>query len=119
VGVGCGYAGEVVAVWLFQQRFLPLFPLTEDLNIVLELREPCSLPVYVLPFAFGSLSCGLSMCDGFLLLMKPFYLLLNPGELYFYYDFIIENFMFPVFHLDLLKLYVFLNDLKWQRFSWR
>jgi hypothetical protein len=58
----------VLMVWLFQWRLLPLFVLVKDLNVVLELYEPCSLSVSVLPSGFGSLSCGLFMSDSFLFL---------------------------------------------------
>jgi hypothetical protein len=91
----------------------------KDLDIVLELRESCSLSVYVLSSGFGSLCCGLSARDGFLPLMKSLYLLLNPGQLCFCYDFIIESFIFLVFHLNLLKLCISLNDLKRRRCSQR
>jgi hypothetical protein len=81
-----GWVGIILVVQLFQQRLLPPFLLTEDLDIILELRESCSLYAYMLPSGFGSLRCGLSTRDDFL--MKALYLLLDPGQLYFCYDFI-------------------------------
>jgi hypothetical protein len=45
-----------LVVRLLKQRLLPLFLLMEDLDCVLELREPCSFSVKVLPSGFGTLS---------------------------------------------------------------
>jgi hypothetical protein len=56
-----------------------MFLLVNDLNSVLELHEPCSLSIYVLPSSFGALSCGLPASDGFLVLTELLNLLLNPG----------------------------------------
>jgi hypothetical protein len=66
-------------VWLFEWRLFLMFLLVNDLNSVLELREPCSLSIYVLPSSFGALSCGLPASDGFLVLTELLNLLLNPG----------------------------------------
>jgi hypothetical protein len=66
--VGFGYAVEVV--WLFEWRLLPLFLLAKDLDGVLELCEPCSLSIYMLPSIFSTLSCGLPASDGFLFLTR-------------------------------------------------
>jgi hypothetical protein len=56
-----------------------LFLLTKDHDGVLELREPCSLFVYMLHSGFGTLDCGLPTSDSFLFLMMALNLLLNPG----------------------------------------
>jgi hypothetical protein len=58
---------------------LPLFLLAKDLDGVLDLCEPCLLPVYMLPSGFSILDCGLPASDGFLLLTKALNLLLNHG----------------------------------------
>jgi hypothetical protein len=107
--VGFGYVVEVdghctcgVAV---PAGLLPLLQLAKDLNAILELCEPCSLSIYMLPSGFGALSCGLSASDGFLFLIKPFYLLLNPSLLCFYCSFI-----FPIFILNLFELCISLDE---------
>jgi hypothetical protein len=64
---------------LFERRLLPLFQLAKDLDGVLELHEPCSLSIYMLPSGFGTLGYGLPASDSFLFLMKALNLLLNPS----------------------------------------
>jgi hypothetical protein len=56
-----------------------MFLLSKDLDGVLDLHEPCLLSVYMLPFGFDALSCGLPVSDGFLFLTEPLDLLLNSG----------------------------------------
>jgi hypothetical protein len=73
------WIGVVFVVWLFEWRLLPMLLLAKDLDIVLELCEPCPLSVYMLPSGFVTLSCGLPMSDGFLFLTEPCNILLNPG----------------------------------------
>jgi hypothetical protein len=96
-----------------------MFVLVKDLNVVLELRETCSLYVYVLPSGFGTLSCGLSVSDSFLFWMEPFNLLLNYGLFCLFRCFIFECFIFPIFHLNLLDLHINLDDLNRLRCPWR
>jgi hypothetical protein len=73
------WIGIVLIVWLFEQRLLHLFLLVKDLDAILELREPCSLSVYMLPSGFNALSYILSSSDNFLFLMESHNLLLSPG----------------------------------------
>jgi hypothetical protein len=86
--VGFGYVTVVEEVdWvvfvlsLLERRLLALLLLTKDLDVVLELCEPCSFSIDVLPFGFGMPSCCLPSCDSFLFLAEPLDLLLNPGQL--------------------------------------
>jgi hypothetical protein len=53
--------------------------LAEDVQVVLHLCEPCSLPVDGLPVSFGELHCGLSSQNGFLFLPEPLNVLLDSG----------------------------------------
>jgi hypothetical protein len=99
--------------------FLPLFLLAKDLDGVLELREPCSFCVNVLPSDFSTLSFYLPSCDNLLFLMEPLDLLLNSSQLYLFCDFIFGGFVLPIFNLELLNLYIFLDDLNWRRCPWR
>jgi hypothetical protein len=57
--------------------FLPL--LMEDVQVVLHLYEPHSLPVDVLPISFGALNCSLPSHNGFLFLLEPLNFLLDSG----------------------------------------
>jgi hypothetical protein len=111
-----GYVVEVGCVELMMQllewRLLPLL-LVKDLNGVLELCEPRSLFVYVLPLSLGALNCGLPVSDGLVFLVKVLDLLLNPGLLHLRCYFLFECLIFPVFHLDQLKLYIPLDNLYW------
>jgi hypothetical protein len=66
-------------VQLFKWRLLLLLLLANDLDGVLELCEPRSLSVYMLPFSFDTLSCGLPANDGFLFSLKALNLLLHLG----------------------------------------
>jgi hypothetical protein len=50
-----------------------------------------------------------------LLLAEALNLMLDSGQLCFCRCFILEGFVFPIFHLDLLKLYIFVDDLYWRR----
>jgi hypothetical protein len=122
VGVESGYMAEVEGVdWRCTDnaaaglRLLPLVLLAKDLDVVLQLCKPSSLYVYVLPSGLGVLSYGLSTDDGFLFLVEVLDLVLNPGKLCFRRFFILEGFVFPIFHLDLLKLYISLDELYWRR----
>jgi hypothetical protein len=56
----------------------------------------------VLPLSFGALSDCLSSHDGILFLPEPLYFLLDPDQFLLLY---------PVLHLDLIKLRVTVNDL--------
>jgi hypothetical protein len=94
----------MVVVWLLKWRLLPLLLLVEDLDIVLELYKPCSLPVNVLHSSFGTLSYYLPPYDDFLFFVEPLDLLLNPSQLFLLCSFIFRVFIFPVFYMDLLEL---------------
>jgi hypothetical protein len=90
---------------------LPLFLLAEALDIVLEFYKHCLLPVNVLPSGFGLLGHCLPPYDDFLFLAELLDFLLDPSQLFLLYSFIFEDFIFPVFYLDLLKLDIALDDL--------
>jgi hypothetical protein len=105
-----GWIGVVLVVQLLEQRLLPLFLLVKDLDGVLELRESCSFTINMLSSGFGTLSYCLSSFDSFLFLMKPLDLLLNSGQLFLFYSFVLG-----VFILDLLELCIFLDDWNWRR----
>jgi hypothetical protein len=65
-----------------------------------------------LPARFSALSDCLSSHDGFLFLSKPLYFLLDPNQFLLLccsFDFL--SFLFPVLHLDLIKLGVVVDDL--------
>jgi hypothetical protein len=100
---------------LLEWGLLPLLLLAEDLDIVLELGESCPFFVDVLHSDFGTLSCCLPPCDGFLFLTEPLDLLLDPGQLFLFCSFVFEGLIFSVFHLDLLELHISLDDLYWRR----
>jgi hypothetical protein len=57
--------------------FLPL--LTEDVQVVLHLYEPCSLPVDILHVSFNALNCNMPSQNGFLFLSEPLNLLLDSS----------------------------------------
>jgi hypothetical protein len=105
-----------VVVRLLKRRLLPLLLLAKDLDIVLKLCEPCSLPVNVLPSGFGMMSYCLPPCDDFLFLVEPLDPLLDPGQLFLLCSFVFEVFIFPVFYLNLLNLDIALDDLYWRRY---
>jgi hypothetical protein len=107
-----------LVAWLFQRRLLPLFVLVKDLDVVLELREPCLLSVYVLPSGFGTLNYDVSVSDSFMFLMEPFNLLLNPSQFCLFHNFIFECFIFPIFNFNLLELCISLDDLNRRRCPW-
>jgi hypothetical protein len=58
--------------------------------------------------------------DGFLFLLEPLYFLLDPNQfLLFCCSFDFLGFLIPVLHLDLIELWVVVNDLNWRRCPWR
>jgi hypothetical protein len=90
---------------LAQQRLLSLLLLTKDVDSVLQLCKSCPLPVDMLSVSFSALSNCLSSHDGFLLLSEPFYLLLDPDQLFLLCcSFVFFNFLVPILHLNLIKL---------------
>jgi hypothetical protein len=113
-----GWEVEVVlVVRLLERRLLPLLLLAENLDVVLELRKSCPFSVDMLSSSFGTLGCCLPPCDGFLFSTESLDLLLDPGQLLFFCNFIFVGLIFPIFHLDLFKLCIFLDDLYQQRRS--
>jgi hypothetical protein len=112
VGVG---VEVVLVIRLLEQRLLPLLLLAKDLDVVLELHESCPFSIDVLPSGFGTLSCYLLPCDGFLFLTEPLDLLLDPSQLFLFCSIVFEGLIFPIFQLDLLELYISLDDLYWRR----
>jgi hypothetical protein len=90
---------------LAQQWLLSLLLLMKDVNSVLQLCETCSLSVDLLFVSFDMLSNCLFSHDGFLFLSKPFYLLLDPDQLFLLCcGFVFFNFLIPILHLNLIKL---------------
>jgi hypothetical protein len=70
------------------------------------------LPVDVLPSSFSALSDCLTSHDGFLFLPESLYFLLDPDQfLLFCCSFNFLGFLIPILHLDLIKLWVIVNDL--------
>jgi hypothetical protein len=52
--------------------------------------------------------------DGFLFLFEPLYFLLDPDQfLLLYYSFNFLGFLILVLHLELIELWVIMNDLHW------
>jgi hypothetical protein len=111
--------GVVLAVQLLKRRLLPLLLLAKDLDGVLELRKSCSFSVNMLSSGFCMLNYWLPPLDGFLFLTEPLDLLLDSRQLLLFYSFIFKGFIFPVLHLDLLEVYILLNDLNWRTCSQR
>jgi hypothetical protein len=105
-----GWIGVVLVMLLFEHGPLPLFLLTKGLDGILEFRKSCSFSVYVLPLGFCTLNCCLPPHDGFLFLIEPFNLLLDSNQLLFC-GFVFKGFFFPIFHLELLQVYVVLDYL--------
>jgi hypothetical protein len=68
-----GLLGSMVMRW----SFVPL--LEENVQVVLHLCEPRSLPVDGLPVSFDALNYNLSSQNGFLFLSEPLNLLLDSG----------------------------------------
>jgi hypothetical protein len=62
---------------LVKRSFLPLLSLMENIEGVLHLCEPRSLPIDVLPMSFSALDCNLRSQDGHLFLLKPLNFLLD------------------------------------------
>jgi hypothetical protein len=71
--------GDGFVMLLFKLMLLPLFLLAKDIDCVLELYKSCSFFIDVLHSGFGTLSHCLPSSDSFLLLTKPFNLLLNSS----------------------------------------
>jgi hypothetical protein len=72
--------------------------------------------VNVLPPSFSALSNCLTPYDGFLFLSEHLYFLLDPDQFFLFYNhFDFLSFLIPVLHLDLIKLGVTMDDLKWRR----
>jgi hypothetical protein len=95
---------------------LALLLLPKDIDSVLQLCEPCSLLVDALPPSFDVLSYCMAPHDGFLFLLEPLYFLLDSDQfLVIYSSFDFLSFLMPVLHLDLIRLGVTVNDLKWRR----
>jgi predicted CDP-diglyceride synthetase/phosphatidate cytidylyltransferase len=98
---------------------LPLFSLAKDVDGVLQLYEPCSLQVYMLPSSIDALGHCLSPYDGFLFLMEPLNLLLDSEQLLLFNSLISRGFFLPVLQLDLFELRISLDDLNWRGCPWR
>jgi hypothetical protein len=105
-----GWIGVVLVMLLFEHGPLLLFLLMKDLDGILEFRKSCSFSVYALPLGFCTLNCCLPPHDGFLFLIEPFDLLLDSNQLLFS-GFVFKGFFFPIFHLELLQVYVVLDYL--------
>jgi hypothetical protein len=101
----------VFMIRLLEWWLLPLLLLAKDLDVVLELRKYCPFSIDVFPSGFDTLCCCLPPCDGFLFLTKPLILLLDPRHLFLFCSFVFEGLIFSIFHLDLLELYISLDDL--------
>jgi hypothetical protein len=123
VDEGFGYAVVMVVVgvvgwWLMvdlaKYSFLPLLSLTENIEGVLHLYEPRSLPIDILPASFSALDCSLPSPDGLLLLPELLNFLLdscNPFLLYCCFLFL--GFFIPITDLDLIELYVSWKHVYW------
>jgi hypothetical protein len=93
---------------------LMLLLLSKDIDGVLQLREPCSLPIDMLPPSFDTLSDCLVPHNRLLFLLEPLYILLDPNQFFLFYDsFDFLDFLIPVLHLGLIELEVAMDDLKW------
>jgi hypothetical protein len=95
---------------------LVLLLLSKDIDSVLQLREPCSLAIDVMPPSFYALSDCLVPHDGFLFLPKHLYFMLDLDQFLFFcssFDFL--SFLIPILHLDLIELGVATHDLKRRR----
>jgi hypothetical protein len=99
-----GWVGLIMD--MVEQGFLSLFLLAKDIDSILQLRKSRPLSIDMLYASFGALSDGLPSHDGFLLLSKPLYFWLNPGQLLFYCSLIFFSFLIPILHLDLVELNV-------------
>jgi hypothetical protein len=72
------------------------------------------LSVDVLPLSFSVLSNFLTSHDGFLFLPESLYFLMDPDRYFLLcYSFDFLSFLIPVLHLDLIELWVVMNDLNW------
>jgi hypothetical protein len=100
---------------LVRQSFLSLLLLTENNEGVLQLGEPRSLSVDVLPTGLGALDCSLSSQDGFLFLPELLNFLLDSSQLLLYCCFIFIGFFIPILDLDLIELCVSLSHVYWRR----
>jgi hypothetical protein len=82
---------------LIQRSFLSLLLLTENVEGVFLLDEPCSLSIDVLPMGLDVLDCSMSSQDGFLFLPEPLNFLLDYGQLFLLYCcFIFFGFFIPI-----------------------
>jgi hypothetical protein len=97
------WVGIEVLLPLIWWWVLPLLMLVEDVNGVLQFCHPRVLPIDVLPPSLSALDGCLSSHDGFLVLSKPLYLLLDPCVL-------------PILDFDFVELSFALDDL--QRWRW-
>jgi hypothetical protein len=74
-----------------------LLLLTENVEGVFLLDEPCSLSIDVLPMGLDVLDCSMSSQDGFLFLLEPLNFLLDYGQLFLLYcSFIFLSFFIPI-----------------------
>jgi hypothetical protein len=97
---------------LIQQSFLSLLLMTENVEGVLYLGEPCSLSIDVLHAGLDASDYSLSSQDGFLFLPKPLNFLLDSGQLLLLCCcFIFLCFFIPVMDLDLIELCVSLSHV--------
>jgi hypothetical protein len=94
---------------------LSLLLLVEDVNSILQLCQPHTLPIDVLSLSLGVLSGFLSSHDGLLLLSKPLYFLLDPDQLIlFSLGFIFFCFI-QILDFNLVEFSFTLVDLQWWR----
>jgi hypothetical protein len=104
---------DFVMWWRWRWSFMPL--LAEDIQVVLHLCEPRSLPIDVLPVSFDALHCSLPSQDGFLFLPEPLILPLESSELLFLCCCcLFFNFLIPIIDLDVIKVCI-----PWKRVYWR
>jgi hypothetical protein len=88
--------------------------MAKGVNVVLQLCEPCTLPVDVLSPSFDALNDCLTSNDGFLFVPEPLYFLLDPDQfLLLCCSFNFLSFLIPILHLDLIELWVVMNDPNW------
>jgi hypothetical protein len=92
-----------------------LLSLTKNIEGVLHLCKPRSLPIDVLPMSFSVFDCTLSSQDELLFLPEPLNFLLDSCQLFLLcYYFFLLGFFIPITDLDLIKLCV-----SWKRVPWR
>jgi hypothetical protein len=104
---------------LVKRSFVPLLLLSKNIESVLHLCDPRSLPIDILHVSFGVFDYSLSSQDGFLFLPDPLNFLLDSGQfLLFFCCFNFLGLFVPIKDLDLVKLCVPMDHLHWQRCPW-